>query len=87
VTCVSQTRRREVHRLGSCAGSLIGAYDVVMFDLDGVVYRGTDPVEGASQQLARLRASGIKVAYVTNNASRTPEQVAEHLTAWACRPP
>jgi HAD superfamily hydrolase (TIGR01450 family) len=69
-----------VQRLGSCAGSLIGTYDVVMFDLDGVVYRGTDPVEGASQQLARLRATGIKVAYVTNNASRTPEQVAEHLT-------
>jgi HAD superfamily hydrolase (TIGR01450 family) len=76
---VSQTRRREVERLSSCATALVGAYDVVMFDLDGVVYRGTDPVEGAARQLARLRTGGTKVAYVTNNASRTPEQVAEHL--------
>lgn len=77
---MSPSRRRDVTQLGSCATALIGSYDVVMFDLDGVVYRGPDPVDGAPQHLARLRAEGIKVAYVTNNASRTPQQVASHLS-------
>lgn len=76
---MNQSRRRDVTQLDSCDAPLVHDYDLVMFDLDGVVYRGPDPVPGASKQLARLRADGVKVAYVTNNASRTPDTVAEHL--------
>jgi HAD superfamily hydrolase (TIGR01450 family) len=76
---VSNSRRRDVTRLSSSRVPLVDAYDVVMFDLDGVVYLGREPVEGAQGQLARLRHMGVKVAYVTNNASRTPDEVAEHL--------
>jgi HAD superfamily hydrolase (TIGR01450 family) len=76
---VSNSRRRDVTRLSSCEAPLVAAYDLVMFDLDGVVYLGSEPVEGAQEELARLRQEGVKVAYVTNNASRTPDDVAEHL--------
>ena len=45
-------------------------------DLDGVVYRGPDPVPHAVEALARPDTA---VVYATNNASRPPEQVADHL--------
>src|SRR5688572_28124127 len=51
-----------------------------MFDLDGVVYIGEDAVPGAAEHLARVRESGVQVAFVTNNASRDPRVVAEKLT-------
>ena len=49
------------------------AHDLVMFDLDGVVYVGTDVIEGVAEQVDQIRASGRHVAFVTNNASRTPD--------------
>jgi HAD superfamily hydrolase (TIGR01450 family) len=76
---VSDGRRRDVLRLCSSDVPLVRSYDVVMFDLDGVVYRGPDPVPGAREHLARLRADKVAVAFVTNNASRSPEAVAERL--------
>ena len=51
-----------------------------MFDLDGVVYVGDDAVPGAPDHLARARAAGVHLAFITNNASRPPEAVAEKLT-------
>jgi glycerol-1-phosphatase len=54
-------------------------YDVAMLDLDGVVYVGPDAVPGAPEHLADARAAGLHLAYVTNNASRTPDKVAAHL--------
>ncbi|MDP9822907.1 HAD superfamily hydrolase (TIGR01450 family) [Nocardioides massiliensis] len=57
------------------------AYDLVMLDLDGVVYIGPDPVPGAAEHLAAARAQGAHLAFVTNNAARPPAVVAEHLVA------
>jgi HAD superfamily hydrolase (TIGR01457 family) len=54
-------------------------YDVFLLDLDGVLYRGDQPVPGASDAIDHLRELGKRVAFVTNNSSRTPEQVAEKL--------
>jgi HAD superfamily hydrolase (TIGR01450 family) len=56
-------------------------YDAFLFDLDGVLYRGADPVPHAAESLARLRSLGRRVAFVTNNSGRTPERVAERLGA------
>ena len=56
------------------------AYDVALLDLDGVVYVGPDAVAGVPEALASARAAGMALGFVTNNAARTPEQVAEHLT-------
>lgn len=59
--------------------ALWDAYDVALLDLDGVVYIGPDAVPGAAEHLAAARKAGLHLAYVTNNASRTPGTVAEHL--------
>lgn len=60
---------------------LAHAYDLAMLDLDGVVYVGPDAVPGAAEHVGRARDAGMRVAFITNNASRPPEAVAEHLTA------
>ena len=54
-------------------------FDVALLDLDGVVYRGSNAVPHASQAIAAARAAGLGVMYVTNNANRPPEAVADHL--------
>jgi glycerol-1-phosphatase len=59
---------------------LCRAYDLAMLDLDGVVYIGPRSVPGVADHLAHARAEGVHLAYVTNNAARPPEAVAEHLT-------
>ncbi|MDT0550223.1 MULTISPECIES: HAD-IIA family hydrolase [Streptomyces] len=56
------------------------AYDTALLDLDGVVYAGGEAVEHAVESLVTARDGGMRLAYVTNNALRTPEAVAEHLT-------
>ncbi len=60
-------------------GSLATAYDLLMFDLDGVVYVDGHAVEHAAASIAEAREAGAHVAFITNNASRTPDQVATHL--------
>lgn len=74
-----RNRSRVVTVLSNCRGPLWCGYDVVMVDLDGVVYRGSDPVEQAAERLGRLREQGVRLAFVTNNASRTPAVVAAQL--------
>ena len=54
-------------------------HDVALLDLDGVVYIGTRAVPNARDALAAARGSGMRLAFVTNNAARTPAAVAEHL--------
>lgn len=62
------------------AGGLIDGYDGVLLDLDGVVYVGPHAVTGAPDTISVLREAGTGVAFVTNNAARTPDQVASALT-------
>ncbi|CAN5382576.1 N/A [soil metagenome] len=56
-------------------------YDAIIFDLDGVVYVGGQACDGAPAGIAAAREAGIQVLFMTNNASRTPQQVAEHLAS------
>src|SRR5690606_11367520 len=60
--------------------ALSEAYDTALLDLDGVVYAGGEAIAHAVESLAEARAGGMHLAYVTNNALRTPDAVAEHLT-------
>jgi HAD superfamily hydrolase (TIGR01450 family) len=60
---------------------LTEVYDVALLDLDGVVYIGASAVPSAPEALAAARQAGMRLAFVTNNASRTPSVVADHLTA------
>ncbi|MET9514251.1 HAD-IIA family hydrolase [Streptomyces sp. NPDC002994] len=71
-----QTRTRP----DACARALREAYDTALLDLDGVVYAGGEAIAHAVDALAVARDGGMHLAYVTNNAFRTPEVVAEHLT-------
>ncbi|HET7387085.1 MAG TPA: HAD-IIA family hydrolase [Nocardioidaceae bacterium] len=67
--------------LETSPGPLWETYDVALIDLDGVVYVGSEPVPGAADQLAGAAAAGMRVLFVTNNASRLPSTVAVHLNA------
>jgi HAD superfamily hydrolase (TIGR01450 family) len=57
--------------------TLADQFDALLFDLDGTLYRGADVVPGAVDVLAQCAPSAW---YVTNNASRTPAEVAHHLS-------
>ncbi len=61
--------------------ALVHEHDVVMLDLDGVVYVSGHPVPGAPEGIAAARDAGARIAFITNNASRPPEKVAAKLTA------
>ncbi len=65
--------------LASSTAPLVAVHDLALLDLDGVVYVGDDAVPGAADAIAAAAAAGVRVAYVTNNASRTPQDVATHL--------
>ncbi|MBX6390880.1 MAG: HAD-IIA family hydrolase, partial [Frankia sp.] len=55
-------------------------FDVALLDLDGVVYRGERAVPHAAEAIAAAGQAGMRRAYVTNNALRTPEAVAARLS-------
>jgi HAD superfamily hydrolase (TIGR01450 family) len=63
-----------------CDRPLSEAYDVALLDLDGVVYIGGRAIPSAPGALAKARAAGQRLAFVTNNASRTPSAVAALLS-------
>ncbi|HHW83834.1 MAG TPA: HAD-IIA family hydrolase [Actinomycetales bacterium] len=50
-------------------------------DLDGVMYAGQEPIPNAAEGARRARELGLRLMFVTNNASRPAGQVADHLSA------
>lgn len=48
---------------------------VVCCDLDGVVWRGDEPVPGAAAGIAELRRAGLRVAFLSNNSSHVVADV------------
>ena len=65
--------------LGTSGEPLAVRYDVGLLDLDGTVYVGAEAIPGAVQAIADATRLGLRVGYVTNNASRPPETVVEQL--------
>jgi glycerol-1-phosphatase len=51
-------------------------YDCLLIDLDGTVFRGASPTDGAVQSLEEVTS---RTLFVTNNASRSADEVASHL--------
>lgn len=66
--------------LQAAARPLNELHDAMLLDLDGVVYIGPKAVPAAPEAVGKARAAGARVAFVTNNAGRTPARIAEHLT-------
>ena len=58
--------------------SPVDGVDVVLADLDGVVYTGRNAIGHAVESLNRVQETK-RVGYITNNASRTDAQVGDHL--------
>lgn len=54
-------------------------YRLALLDLDGVVYRGKNPVEHAADSIRAAQRAGMQVEYTTNNSSRFQRVVAEQL--------
>ncbi|TXL63026.1 HAD-IIA family hydrolase [Aeromicrobium terrae] len=65
--------------LASSDQPLTQVHDAALLDLDGVVYVGADAVPGAVEAIEGARGDGLRIAYLTNNASRTAREVAQHL--------
>jgi len=59
---------------------LVDSYDLIVFDLDGVVYLVDRPIPGAVEAISQLHREGRALAYATNNASRRAAEVAALLT-------
>ncbi|WP_168801559.1 HAD-IIA family hydrolase [Glycomyces buryatensis] len=66
-------------RLKGAAEPLAAAYDQALLDLDGVVYLLHEPIPEAAATVAALPGLACAPVFVTNNASRSPETVAEAL--------
>lgn len=60
---------------------LAEAFDLALVDLDGVAYAGHEPIAHAADGLAGARAVGMRLVFVTNNASREPASVSDQLSS------
>jgi HAD superfamily hydrolase (TIGR01450 family) len=54
--------------------------DLVLADLDGVIYKGAGAIPYAVESM-NAAGSTARLGYITNNASRTAASVAEHLSS------
>jgi glycerol-1-phosphatase len=57
------------------------AYDGLIVDLDGVVWLGGHPIDGAAEAIAGLRANGIRVLFLTNDPQSSRDEHAARLGA------
>jgi glycerol-1-phosphatase len=57
-------------------GTLAQEYDCLLLDLDGTVFRGHQLTEGAAESLGTVHGRKL---FITNNASRSADEVAAHL--------
>jgi len=58
---------------------------VVCCDLDGVVWRGDEPIPGAAAAISALCDTGFRVKFVSNNSSQPVGEVAAKLVAAGVR--
>jgi len=62
---------------------LLSSLDAVVFDCDGVIWRGVDPVSpNVPRAIKKLRALGKRVFFVTNNSSKTRDKFVEKLAQY-----
>jgi HAD superfamily hydrolase (TIGR01450 family) len=60
---------------------LLSQFDGVLLDLDGTVYHGATVIDGVPEAIRAVREREVSVRFVTNNASKSPDQVVEHLNS------
>ena len=57
-------------------------FQTLLLDLDGVVYEGGRAIVHATESITTLKAKGVQIGYITNNASRTSQAIAEQLRSF-----
>ena len=62
-------------------------YKAYCFDLDGTVYLGKEGIQTAIDCIHRLQAKGIEPFYLTNNSSKTQQQLQEILANFGVHAP
>ena len=55
--------------------------DLFLFDLDGTIYLGDKPIEGAIDTLKKLTALGKKVCFLTNNSSKDKREYVRKISS------
>ncbi|KAI9526768.1 hypothetical protein NQZ68_036120 [Dissostichus eleginoides] len=65
---------------GALVKPVLDSVDSVLFDCDGVIWRGDQAIPGASQVINLLKESGKKVFFVTNNSTKTRKMYVEKMT-------
>lgn len=60
-------------------GHSVKQYEAYLIDLDGTMYKGTERIHEACEFVRALKEKDVPYLFVTNNSTKTPEQVAEHL--------
>jgi 4-nitrophenyl phosphatase len=73
-------RRRALHRALPVSGTEAFGFDGLIVDLDGVVWRGDEPIDGAAEAIAAVRACGIRVLFLTNEPGSSRSAFAVRLT-------
>jgi glycerol 3-phosphatase-2 len=63
---------------------LLQRYSGVILDLDGCVWVGSHPTPRASEAISALRTAGRRIAFVTNDAQRAPEDYVRKLWSLGC---
>ena len=58
---------------------LLASYDHVLLDLDGCVWVGEQCTPGAPEALTELRTAGKRLAFLTNDSARSPEEYVRKL--------
>ena len=67
--------------LRGTGNALAEDYDCALLDLDGTAWSGDERIEHAAASVIEAREAGMASAFVTNNAMRTPQQVADKLNS------
>lgn len=61
--------------------AVLAGVDGIVCDLDGVLYRGKEPIPGAAETVAAWRRRGIRIVFCTNNSGWTVDQYVAKLEA------
>ncbi|KAJ0060221.1 hypothetical protein NL108_004070 [Boleophthalmus pectinirostris] len=65
---------------GTLIKQVLDSVDSVLFDCDGVIWRGDQAIPGAPEVINLLKKNGKKVFFVTNNSSKTRKLYADKMS-------
>jgi glycerol 3-phosphatase-2 len=74
-----------VKTVNEATSTPLDGVDTILADLDGVIYKGAGAIAHAVESINAAVDAGVRVGYITNNASRTDASVAEHLSSLGLR--